>query len=394
MTNHRTEAPYGRTPNKSARGFAGPWLVTLGRRPCKHILGAGTSGGQVSAVEAARVWQDVPSWIKLYSTLKGNGKLLELAVSLRLRPAYAAGHLCFLWTEAMDQREDGDLSSWSDERIAISADYTANAQEFVRLLHLHKLLDGQQGRNGQPRQLLIHDWLDYAGPFLIRKYGSKRKEVLAQIWAKHGRIYGVGESKVTCNGSPAGHPGVTYLSPLESELKIETGSVSHRAENPNGRAPNGYFPFLGKDAKEVVDAYQRAVGTAHPPAGAQAAVLEILGNREATKDELLAAVKVWGPACKKANADPTKRMSAGKWFRDGCWRDFMGDVVLNDPDARNQKRNDLLAMEAERRRIDAERYARELAEHPEIATASSLEEFERRRKAKNSDRAMNRIADR
>jgi hypothetical protein len=113
------------------------------------------------------------------------------------------------------------------------------------------------------------------------------------------------------------------------ESKTDNDSDSKKAPPPS-RAGPGYFPFKTKDAKAVVDAYQREVGTEHAPAGALNAVLEIIGNDEATKEELLVAVKAWAPACRKANADPGKRMSAVRWFRDGCWRDFVdGDAVLN-----------------------------------------------------------------
>src|SRR5205085_1709759 len=46
---------------------------------------------------------------------------------------------------------------------------------------------------------LIHDWLDYAGRFLISKYSSKNKERLVEIWKLHGRSYGrvEGDQKAT-----------------------------------------------------------------------------------------------------------------------------------------------------------------------------------------------------
>ena len=119
-------------------------------------------------------------WIESHTILIRHPKVRGLARSLRLRPSYVVGHLHALWHAALEQREDGDLSSWSDEVIADFSDYPGDAPQYVRLLQDHRWLDGK----------LIHDWLDYAGKFLISKYSSKNPQRLAEIWKLHGRIYG------------------------------------------------------------------------------------------------------------------------------------------------------------------------------------------------------------
>jgi hypothetical protein len=92
------------------------------------------------------------------------------------------GHLHALWHAAMEQREDGDLSDWSDDFIAEMSDFPGNAPQYVRLLQEHGWLDGK----------VIHDWVDYAGLFLTRKYSSSEtgKARLGEIWSKHDRVYG------------------------------------------------------------------------------------------------------------------------------------------------------------------------------------------------------------
>lgn len=90
------------------------------------------------------------------------------------------GHLHSLWHDALELAEDGDLSLWSDELIAESADYPGDAPQFVRLLQQHRWLDGK----------MIHDWLDYAGLYLIRKYSTHQRDRLILIWEKHGKNYG------------------------------------------------------------------------------------------------------------------------------------------------------------------------------------------------------------
>jgi hypothetical protein len=112
------------------------------------------------------------------------------------------GHLHALWHTALEQQEDGDLSSWSDDMIAEASAFPGDSAQYVRLLQEHKWLDGK----------LIHDWLDYAGRYLTRKYGSANKLKLENIYKVHGREYLVplkrhcSDTKVTPRVSPP-----TYL---------------------------------------------------------------------------------------------------------------------------------------------------------------------------------------
>ena len=100
-------------------------------------------------------------------------------MELRLRPSHLMGHLHSLWHAALEQQEDGDLSSWSDEFIAQMADYPGDAPQFVRLLQKHDWLDGK----------VIHDWLDYAGKYLTAKYRTANPKKLRQILFKHKSVH-------------------------------------------------------------------------------------------------------------------------------------------------------------------------------------------------------------
>lgn len=88
-------------------------------------------------------------------------KLIALAKELRVRKSYTMGHLHALWHTALEQQEDGDMSGWTPEMIADCADYPGNAPKFVELLRKHRWLDGDYR---------IHDWWQYAGPYLRAKY--------------------------------------------------------------------------------------------------------------------------------------------------------------------------------------------------------------------------------
>lgn len=120
-------------------------------------------------------------WVESHTVILRHRKLLELARELRLRPVYVMGHLHALWHVALEQQEDGDLSSWSDEFIAESSAYPGDAPHYVSLLQKYRWLDNH----------LIHDWLDYAGLYLTKKYSTSNRELLVKMWRKHGREYGV-----------------------------------------------------------------------------------------------------------------------------------------------------------------------------------------------------------
>lgn len=119
------------------------------------------------------------AWIESHSVLIRHQKLVELARDLRLRPAYVLGHLHALWHAALEQKEDGDLSAWSDEFIAEMSNYSGDAPQFVRLLQEHRWLDGK----------LIHDWLDYAGRYLTSKYRISNPKKLKEIYRKHKSVF-------------------------------------------------------------------------------------------------------------------------------------------------------------------------------------------------------------
>lgn len=121
------------------------------------------------------------AWIESHTPLIRHRKLVTFAKALRMKPAHVMGHLHAMWHTALEQQEDGDLSSWSDDLIAEASAFTGDSAHYVRLLREHGWLDGA----------LIHDWLDYAGRYLIRKYGSSNKLRLKEIWRKHGRDYSV-----------------------------------------------------------------------------------------------------------------------------------------------------------------------------------------------------------
>ena len=179
------------------------------------------------------------AWIESHTVLSRHRKVKETARALRIRPAYLIGHLHLLWHAALEQAEDGDLTRWTDEFIAESADYPGDAPQFVQLLQDHGWLDGR----------LLHDWTDYAGKFLMGKYAKDHRDRLVEIWAKHGRTYG----KKPPNPIPSDsqqNPNQTPPTPLGKVGDLPPGL-------PGGSAEGGGFKLPVRSEEAVALAVER-----------------------------------------------------------------------------------------------------------------------------------------
>lgn len=148
-------------------------------------------------------------WHKTDTKLRNHPKLIVTAVDLEIRPVYLLGHLEMMWLGALDSYEDGDLSRLDNAMIASLADWNIKtADRFVQALTERGWLEDNR----------IHDWLDFAGDYLVKKYKSSNRAKLVEIWAKHGRVYGA--------GNRAKQSDTSYLLPK--------GSIQEVGELPKG----------------------------------------------------------------------------------------------------------------------------------------------------------------
>jgi hypothetical protein len=205
------------------------------------------------------------AWIESHTILLRHRKLIALAKALRLKPVYCLGHLHALWHVAMEQAEDGDLSSWTDEFVAESAGFQGDAPRFVSLLQTHGWLDGK----------ILHDWLEYAGRFLHGKYSGKRGK-LVDIYAKHGRIYGEtakqppSNRQVTAKLPPTTLPDLTVPKPKKANPPDKPPAVPMpKGHETNGTKPpgdgsstpkHGEYTAPKTDVQKVVMAFKLTMG--------------------------------------------------------------------------------------------------------------------------------------
>jgi hypothetical protein len=138
-------------------------------------------------------------------------KTFELAAQLGLEDTYAAAHVIRLWSWALDNAPDGDLSNLSPRAVAYGAGWHGAAEAFIRALTEAGWLD--DGRQ-------IHDWDEYAGRLVERREANAERMRHARAArrsfqdgniAPSGHDIGLGAPDVhrTESGTSGARPGAT-----------------------------------------------------------------------------------------------------------------------------------------------------------------------------------------
>jgi hypothetical protein len=126
------------------------------------------------------------AWLEFHAAeIKRLQKFRDFRVELNWSVNEALGFLGNLWGEVLTLREDGDVRSWRPDYIAeLTGVRTPPDKLWAALTAADRWLDVKEdGR------VLVHDWLDYAGPYLKSRYRRAKLRRLMEIWAMHGREY-------------------------------------------------------------------------------------------------------------------------------------------------------------------------------------------------------------
>ncbi|MFZ5688646.1 MAG: DnaD domain-containing protein [Bacillota bacterium] len=107
------------------------------------------------------------AWIELHQSIWTHKKTYIMAAELELDEIYVAAHMAKLWTWALDNAQDGDLSGLPYKVIAYGAGWKGDPGEFVRAAIKSGWLD--ENESG----LFIHDWDDYAGKLMERRAAER-----------------------------------------------------------------------------------------------------------------------------------------------------------------------------------------------------------------------------
>lgn len=124
------------------------------------------------------------AYIEAQHRLRNHPKLSRFCRAVNMSRPEAIGTLMMLWWWCLDYAEDGQLARFKDEEIAAGAEVYVDADKFVEALCDSDLMDREERR--------IHDWLDYAGRYLIAKYSTSNRKKLVAIWRGYGLKYGSG----------------------------------------------------------------------------------------------------------------------------------------------------------------------------------------------------------
>lgn len=111
------------------------------------------------------------AWIELHQTLKRHPKTRRFANHLGIPKPQAVGHLAFLWLEAVDFAQDGDVTDFEPAEIAEWAEWEGEPHAFHEALVQYGWLD----RNEKTGRTHLHDWLDYAGKLVQRRKANANR---------------------------------------------------------------------------------------------------------------------------------------------------------------------------------------------------------------------------
>lgn len=100
------------------------------------------------------------AWIEVHDTLREHRKTYALASILKIEQFAAVGLVVSLWTWAINNAQDGDLSAFPETAIANACMWRKNAKTLIEAL---------QECGFVTRDMQIHDWDVYAGKLIEQR---------------------------------------------------------------------------------------------------------------------------------------------------------------------------------------------------------------------------------
>lgn len=106
------------------------------------------------------------AWIEVHDTLREHHKTYAFADSLKIPQYSAVGILVSLWTWAINNAPDGDLSKYAPPAIARACYWDKKPEKLIEALTECGWLS---------EELSLHDWQDYAGRLIDRREANARR---------------------------------------------------------------------------------------------------------------------------------------------------------------------------------------------------------------------------
>ena len=218
------------------------------------------------------------AWIEVHDTLREHRKIYALAEELKI-PHYAAGGLLvFLWTWAINNAQDGDLSSYPDSAIARACFWSKSPSMLVNALIASGWLDDRR---------VIHDWEQYAGRLIeqreIQREQSRARQQKRRVKIGMGpEMYGVTDKHVTRDVTRD----VTQVSRVNNEVTVPNLTIPNHTVGipplpPKGERDALFSKFWSAYPKKVAKpTAQAAFKKLNPDASLMEIILEALEKQK------------------------------------------------------------------------------------------------------------------
>lgn len=161
-------------------------------------------------------------WIQSHDSLLSNPKLRKLARRLDTSIPATIGHLHLLWWWAMTQAEDGDLTSFDNEDLAIAAHWEGDSDVLVKALIQVGFVDDDP--------LRFHAWEKYGGKLAEQRRADAERKAASRRGSSGSPTDGEG----TSGGRDADVPGMSTGHPSDGGRRNEE---NREEENREEKAP-------------------------------------------------------------------------------------------------------------------------------------------------------------
>jgi hypothetical protein len=295
------------------------------------------------------------AWIESHQSVWQHAKTRKAARILGVHEVQVVGHLHALWHWAIDHAEDGNVSKYDTDDLALAARWDGDADTFVAALTScgpgasSGFLEagGSYGNpdHGLVGELVIHDWWKYAGK-LVERRGRDR----VRARARRSDVPQPPQNPADVVG--ASHDGLTTVPQPSSGRPLEVVGTSHdglvdvgspaRATNQPTVLPTNPQPFVDcvdtdePNTEDQVDPELTEDDERHPLYGF-AAFWDRWPRRNGKRLDRGKAERIWGKltleqrraayvgaghyaaACELGSQGA---MDAFRWLRDHKWADW------------------------------------------------------------------------
>ena len=232
------------------------------------------------------------AWIESHQELRQHPKVIKAARALGISKVAMIGHLFCLWWWALDYAQDGDLSVYDPEDIALAAEWEGDANAFIEALTEAARIGERPGLlEYKEGALFIHDWWDYAGKLIDKRQADAARKRAARSTDRPETVM---ERPLDVRRTSAGCP-----APVEGTVQYST-------------VPNQTEPISPPKPRQLTaepSTQQAMFGALETTCVLDGKVKSIASRIGKTAKELVAA-----------GITPEQVLNFGAWWKADAWR--------------------------------------------------------------------------